>query len=158
MFSMYLERADELVQHLVDRIHRGYVTAGASRRDSGLVSLRDLVAQPPPWIERYVDLVKLMRANPSVASTLLQTAELACFDALCGDHAYEAKAFDHLFTREHEYLLVAAAACPVKVRFLDQDPLHAQGETQEDMEVGVAIPPAVEHWGHVGCKMLAKCA
>ena len=106
-----LERADELVQHLADRIHRGYVNAGASRQDSGLVSLRDLVAQPPPWVDRYVDLVKLMRANPAVASTLLQTAELACFDALCGDHAYQAKAFDHLFTREHQYLLAATVKC-----------------------------------------------
>jgi hypothetical protein len=72
-----LERADELVEHLVERIHRGYVAAGASRQDSDFVSLRDLVAQPPPWVDRYLDLVKLMRANPSVASTLLQTAELA---------------------------------------------------------------------------------
>ena len=77
-----LERADELVQHLADRIHRGYVAAGASRQDSGLVSLRELVAQPPLWTDRYVDLAKLMRANPAVTSTLLQTAELACFDAL----------------------------------------------------------------------------
>lgn len=106
-----LQRADELVQHLVDRIHRDYVAAGASRQESSFVSLRDLVAQPPPWVDRYVDLVKLMRANPSVASTLLQTAELACFDALCGDTAYEAKAFDHLFTREHQYLLTATIKC-----------------------------------------------
>jgi hypothetical protein len=52
-----------------------------------------------------------MRANPAVASTVLQAAELACFDALCGDHAYEAKAFDHLFTREHQYLLAATVKC-----------------------------------------------
>src|SRR5260370_32745858 len=96
---------------MVDRVHAGYVTAGATRQRTNLASLKELVNDPPVWVPRYVDLAERLRANPSVASTLMQTAELACFDALCGDNTYTANAFDHLFTREHQSLLVAAVKC-----------------------------------------------
>ncbi|GAB3868867.1 hypothetical protein GCM10028801_45410 [Nocardioides maradonensis] len=42
---------------------------------------------------------------------MLQTAELALFDALLGGTAYLAPAFDHLFTAEHRYLLNVARRC-----------------------------------------------
>jgi hypothetical protein len=106
-----LAQADELVHYMVDRVHEGYVTAGATRQRTNLASLKELVNDPPVWVPRYVDLAERLRANPSIASTLMQTAELACFDALCGDNTYTANAFDHLFTREHQYLLVAAVKC-----------------------------------------------
>jgi hypothetical protein len=103
-----LGRADELVQHQVGRIHAGYVNAGATRLDIGVTSLKAVVAEPPTWLDRYIDLVTKLRANPAVARELLQTAELACFDARCGDQAFTEPAFDHLFTPEHRYLLVTA--------------------------------------------------
>lgn len=106
-----LTKADELVRYLISRIHDTYVNAGAARQVTSMISLTDLVNDPPVWVARYVDLVERMRANPTVGSTLLQTAELACFDALCGDGAYKANSFDHLFTREQKYLLIAAISC-----------------------------------------------
>jgi len=107
-----LGQADALVALMVNRIHDSYAAAGASRQSLEPASLRELVADPPTWVERYLDLVQRLRVNPSVASTLPQTAELACFDALLGDSAYTAPAFGQLFTPEHHYLLVVA------VRFL----------------------------------------
>jgi hypothetical protein len=106
-----LDRADELMSHVMDRIYGSYVAAGAARQESSVVKLRELVSEPPAWVDRYVDLTQRMRANPFVAGSLIQTAELACFDALYGDTAYKAKAFDHLFTREHQHLLAAAIKC-----------------------------------------------
>ncbi|GIH51241.1 hypothetical protein SAMN05421833_125112 [Microbispora rosea] len=107
-----LDQADALVALMVNRIHDSYAAAGARRQSLEPASLRELVADPPTWVERYLDFVQRLRANPSVASTLLQTVELACFDALLGDSGYTAPAFGQLFTPEHHYLLVVA------VRFL----------------------------------------
>ncbi|GAA2972324.1 hypothetical protein GCM10010519_04310 [Streptomyces lactacystinicus] len=103
-----LSQADELVQHQVRRIHDSYTRVGATRQDIAVASLKSIVAEPPEWLDRYIDLVTKLRANPAIARDLVQTAELACFDARCGDHAYAEPAFDHLFTPEHRYLLVAA--------------------------------------------------
>ena len=103
-----LSHADELVQHQVQRIHDSYIRGGAARQHIAVASLKSVVAEPPAWLDRYVDLVTKLRANPAVARDLVQTAELACFDARCGDHAYAEAAFDHLFTPEHRYLLVTA--------------------------------------------------
>lgn len=103
-----LSQADELVQHQVRRIHDSYTSAGAARQDITVTSLKAVVAEPHPWLDRYIDLVTKLRANPAVARDLAQTAELACFDARCGDQAYASPAFDHLFTPEHKYLLVTA--------------------------------------------------
>ncbi len=103
-----LSRADELVQHQVRRIHDSYARVGAARQDIAIASLKAVVAEPPGWLDRYIDLVTKLRANPAIARDLVQTAELACFDARCGDHSYAEAAFDHLFTPEHRYLLVAA--------------------------------------------------
>ena len=100
-----LAQADELFRHQEDMIHRAYVQSGAPRLDVPLTSARDLVAQPPGWTERYIDLLQRLRANPNVARDLLQTAELACFDGLVGGQAHRADAFDHLFTAEHRQLL-----------------------------------------------------
>lgn len=104
-----LSRADELVQHQVRRIHESYASAGAARQDISVASLAAVITEPPAWLDRYADLVTKLRANPAVARDLVQTAELACFDACCGDSAYAEAAFDHLFTPEHRYLLVTAA-------------------------------------------------
>lgn len=101
-----LGQADELVQHQVQRIHDSYTRGGATRQDITVASLKAVVAEPPTWLDRYIDLVTKLRANPSIARDLVQTAELACFDARCGDQAYAEPAFDHLFTPEHRYLLV----------------------------------------------------
>jgi hypothetical protein len=103
-----LEQADELFRHHVEQIHRGYVDQGAPRINFDLPSLRALVAEPPPWIERYMDLVTRLRGNPAIARDLGQTTELACFEALVGGTAWKASAFDHLFTPEHRNLLLVA--------------------------------------------------
>ncbi|MFD8495812.1 hypothetical protein [Amycolatopsis sp. NPDC059657] len=103
-----LSQADELVQHQVRRIHDSYTKVGATRQDIAVTSLKSIVAEPPAWLDRYIDLVTKLRANPAIARDLVQTAELACFDARCGDHAYAEAAFDHLYTPEHRYLLVTA--------------------------------------------------
>jgi hypothetical protein len=102
-----LGRADQLVGRLIEGIHRAYIDAGAGRIDRPAPSLRQLVADPPPWVSRYIDLAQRMRANPAVARQLPQTIELACFDALLGDTAFQAPAFGHLFTPEHRSLLLA---------------------------------------------------
>ncbi len=90
----------------MQRIHDSYTRVGAVRQEIAVTSLKAVVAEPPLWLDRYIDLVTKLRANPSVARNIVQTAELACFDARCGDHAYAEAAFDHLFTPEHRYLLV----------------------------------------------------
>lgn len=102
-----LGRADQLVGRLIEGIHRAYVDAGTSRIDRPIPSLRELVADPPPWVNRYIDLAQRMRSNPAIARQLPQTIELACFDALLGDTAFLAPAFGHLFTSEHRSLLLA---------------------------------------------------
>lgn len=102
-----LGRADEVMRRVMDQVHRAYVEQGANRMAVNAPSLRQLIAVPPDWVERYLDLVKRLRANPAIAHQLPQTIELACFDALLGDHAYQASAFDHLFTTEHRNLLLA---------------------------------------------------
>lgn len=102
-----LGRADQLMARLIDGVHRAYVDAGANRIDQPAPSLRQLVADPPPWVGRYLDLAQRMRANPAIARQLPQTIELACFDALLGDTTFQAPAFDHLFTPEHRSLLLA---------------------------------------------------
>jgi hypothetical protein len=103
-----LDRADAVTQHVVEQVHRKYTDAGAARQEVAAPSLRDIVAQPPPWLERYMDFVTALRENPYVARELLQTAELACFDAMLGDSGWKASAFDHLFTPEHRHLLQVA--------------------------------------------------
>ena len=42
-----LAQADKLVRHMVDRVHDGYVAAGATRQSSSLASLKELVNDPP---------------------------------------------------------------------------------------------------------------
>jgi hypothetical protein len=71
-------------------------------------SLRTLVSEPPGWLPRYLDLLLELRGNPAIGRDLLQTAELACFDAIVGDSNYLSTAFDHLFTAEHRQLLRVA--------------------------------------------------
>jgi hypothetical protein len=102
-----LGRADQLVRRLTEAIHHAYIDAGAGRIDQPVPSLRQLVAAPPIWVSRYIDLVQRMRANPAVARQIPQTIELACFDALIGGAAFHAPAFSHLFTPEHRSLLLA---------------------------------------------------
>lgn len=106
-----LGQADAVVGKFVDRIHGAYVESGADRLDVQPPLLRSLVATPPNWIDRYLDLVLKMRANPTIARDLPQTVELAAFDAMLGDDAYRAAAFGHLFTPEHRSLLVATLRC-----------------------------------------------
>lgn len=103
-----LDTADQILNRLAEQIHEQYIRNGATRADIQVPSLRNLVAQPPEWVPRYMDLLEAMRANPQVARDLPQTAELACFDALLGDVNYNAPAFAHLFTAEHRQLLRVA--------------------------------------------------
>jgi hypothetical protein len=103
-----LGRADVIMNGVVEAVHRSYTEGGADRQPSTVPSLRELVAQPPEWIDRYLELVQRLRANPLIARDLPQTVELACFDGLLGDIAYTSRAFDHLFTPEHRHLAVAA--------------------------------------------------
>jgi hypothetical protein len=102
-----LGRADQLMERLVEGIHRAYINAGANRIDRPIPSLRQLVANPPAWAGRYLDLTQRMRVNPAIARQIPQTIELVCFDALLGDVAFQSPAFDHLFTAEHRSLLLA---------------------------------------------------
>ncbi|MBG6181901.1 hypothetical protein [Arthrobacter sp. CAN_A1] len=106
-----LDRADELVQYIQDRTHRQYVDAGAEAIRTPYPSLKQIIAEPPAYLDDYVDFVERLRANPSVARELLQTAELLCFDAALGDEAWRAPAFDHLMTMEHHGLLAVAVRC-----------------------------------------------
>ena len=102
-----LGRADQLMERLIEGIHRAYIDGGANRIERPMPSLRQLVADPPAWISRYIDLAQRMRANPAIAREIPRTIELGCFDALLGDTAFAAPAFSHLFTPEHRSLLLA---------------------------------------------------
>ena len=108
---LLLERADALVRHFVDRTHRAYVDAGASPIRIDVPSLRATVAAPPGYLDNYLDFVGRLRENPLIARDLLQTAELACFEALLGGDSWQAPAFAHLFTAEHKGLLLVALRC-----------------------------------------------
>ena len=103
-----LGAADRLVAHYVEQLHKKYASNGALRQELPFPSLRTLVSQPPGWLPRYLDLVVELRGNPTIGRDVLQTAELACFDAIVGDSAYLSTAFDHLFTAEHRQLLRVA--------------------------------------------------
>lgn len=106
-----LARADDLVAFMLQRVHAAYEESGAKRVQVDVPSLRDVVTRPPEWVPRYLDLVRKLRANPAIAREVLQTAELACFEALLGGRAHLADAFDHLFSAEHRYLLNVAIRC-----------------------------------------------
>lgn len=106
-----LSRADELTAYALKRVHDAYQEVGAKRLQVGMPSLRETVATPPEWVPRYINFVERLRANASVARELLQTIELAVFEAMVGGAAHEAAAFDHLFTSEHRYLLNVARRC-----------------------------------------------
>jgi hypothetical protein len=103
-----LDRADALIRYNVDRVHKAYSASGIARQDVTVPGLREVIESPPRYLEHYVDLVERLRATPTVSHDLLQTAELVCFDALLGDHAWREPAFDHLFTAEHRGLLLSA--------------------------------------------------
>lgn len=106
-----LERADAVVRHVQDRTHRAYVAAGAEAIRVEVPSLRDAIASPPPYLDDYLDFVQRLRDNPQISRDLLQTAELACFDALLGDKNWRSEAFGHLFTAEHRGLILVALRC-----------------------------------------------
>jgi hypothetical protein len=104
-----LSDADALLRDVVEEVHNAYSSTGAKRAEVEVPSLRSLVAEPPTdLLDHYLALVKRLRSNPTIARDLLQTAELACFDALVGDDSWLAPAFDHLFTSEHGNLLAVA--------------------------------------------------
>lgn len=103
-----LGAADRLVAHYIEQLHQQYASNGALRQELPFPSLRTLVSEPPGWLPRYIDLLVELRGNPTIGRDLLQTAELACFDAIVGDSAYLSTAFDHLFTGEHRQLLRVA--------------------------------------------------
>jgi hypothetical protein len=106
-----LSRADELTAYSLMRVHDAYQKAGAKRLQIGVPSLRAAVATPPEWAPRYIDFVERLRARASIARELLQTTEIAVFEAVLGGTAHESPAFDHLFTPEHRYLLNVARRC-----------------------------------------------
>jgi hypothetical protein len=106
-----LARADDLVAYSLRRVHAAYEEAGAKRVQVAVPSLREVVTRPPAWVPLYLDLALRLRANPAIAREILQTAELACFEALLGGQAHLAAAFDHLFSAEHRYLLNVAIRC-----------------------------------------------
>ncbi|MBI1379237.1 MAG: hypothetical protein GC157_17425 [Frankiales bacterium] len=97
--------ANKLMRYYLEQVHQAYVDSGITRRDVDVPDLGSVVAAPAPWVGRYADLVEALRNNGRIAADILQTAELACFDALAGDTNYQARAFDHLFTPEHRQML-----------------------------------------------------
>lgn len=104
-----LSKADAVLQSVVEEIHEAYGRSGIGRLEVETPNLRDdVVDLPEHLLDSYLDLVGRMRGNPLVARDLLQTSELVCFDALVGDEAWRAPAFDHLFTPEHRQLLITA--------------------------------------------------
>ncbi|WP_371527181.1 hypothetical protein OG302_14515 [Streptomyces sp. NBC_01283] len=106
-----LEKADAFFRFIQDRTHKAYVDAGAEPIRVDVPSLRDAIASPPSYLDYYLTFVERLRENPQVASGLLQTAELTCFDALLGDVAWKSDSFSHLFTTEHKGLLLVALQC-----------------------------------------------
>ncbi|KPI22960.1 hypothetical protein OV320_1008 [Actinobacteria bacterium OV320] len=106
-----LEKADALFRFVQDRTHKAYVEAGADPIRFEVPSLKEAIASPPHYIDYYLAFVERLRENPQMASGLLQTAELTCFDALLGDRAWKAESFSHLFTTEHKGLLLVALKC-----------------------------------------------
>lgn len=114
LFSL-LDRADDLVRHVLARVHRSYADAGAEPISVNAPSLRESIVRPLPYLDDYVDLVERLRANPTIARDLLQTAEMACFDVLLGGEAWKSPAFGHLFTAEHKGLLLVSLRCLSRV-------------------------------------------
>ncbi len=106
-----LDRADDLVRHVLGRVHKAYVDAGAEPLRIDAPSLRESIVRPLPFLNDYVDFVERLRANPTVARDLLQTTELACFDLMLGGQGWASPAFGHLFTAEHKGLLLVALRC-----------------------------------------------
>lgn len=100
-----LVAADRLYEALTERIHEAYVQAGALRQEVALPAVSQLAIHVPNWVPQYMNFLEALALNPSVGRDLLQTVELACFDALLGENAHEERAFDHLFTPEHRQLL-----------------------------------------------------
>ncbi len=125
---------------VVGRTHRAYVDAGADPIGVEMPSLRDTVATPPDYLDDYLDFVQRLRANPLVARDLLQTVELACFDALLGDRAWQEPAFAHLFTPEHKGLLLVAQRCLTRVAGNQvAEPLDALADLSFG-QAGAAVP------------------
>lgn len=114
LFSL-LDRADDLVRHIVTRVHKAYIDQGAEPLRVNTPSLRESIARPLPYLDDYVDFVQRLRSNPTVARDLLQTTELACFEVLLGGDAWKQPAFGHLFTAEHKGLLLVALRCLTRV-------------------------------------------
>lgn len=106
-----LERADALLQHIQERTHRTYIANGAEPLRIDVPSLRDAVLEKPPFLHEYSELVSRLRASSQVARELLQTAELASFDALLGGESWRAPGFAHLFSADHRALLRVAVRC-----------------------------------------------
>ncbi|MGP7963634.1 hypothetical protein ACTVBU_10725 [Sanguibacter sp. A246] len=133
-----LGRADDLMRHVVDRIHRTYVSAGASPTRVEIPSLREAISAPPLYLDDYLDFVQRLRVNPLIARDLLQTAELLSFDALLGGSGWRAPAFSRLFTVEHQGLLLVALRC---LRAIGGE--HASSPLNELSEFFKAVPLAL---------------
>lgn len=101
-----LDTADVIVRHIVDDVHAAYAADGARRLSGKVPSLRSAVADPPTWLPAFVDLAERLRSRPQIARELPQTLDLACFDAAVGGAAWQAPAFDRLFTIEHRQLII----------------------------------------------------
>ena len=50
-----LGAADAVFRRLADELHQAYHDAGAARLPMLTPSVRDLVTQAPPWLDRFVD-------------------------------------------------------------------------------------------------------
>lgn len=114
LFSLF-DRADDLIRHVVNRVHRAYIDQGAEPLQISAPSLRASIARPLPYLDDYIDFVERLRANPTIARDLLQTTELACFEVLLGGKAWKEPAFGHLFTAEHKGLLLVALRCLTRI-------------------------------------------
>lgn len=102
-----LERADELVEFAIERVHREYVgSASQPRRNVNIPRLSEAVSGSPAYLDDYIDLVERLHANPTVARSLLQTAELVCFDALLGGEAWRSPIFREVLSADHRGLIL----------------------------------------------------
>jgi hypothetical protein len=100
--------ADALLREQLSRVHRAYVDSGARPLELSYPSLREAVASPPSWLGRFYDIAERYRRRPTLTRQLPQTADLVLYDALPGGRAWQAPAFDHLFTPQHRQVLLVA--------------------------------------------------
>jgi hypothetical protein len=135
------EMADILLREELGEVHRAYRLSGAPAIERTVPSVRSAMLHTPGWLSNFMDLAERLRRRSPIARQLLQTIDLAVFDALLGGTAWRAPAFDILFGREHRQALAIAIACLAKA----VPSLAAHLESILDLPFNRADTPALNH-------------